>query len=85
MPESKWIANTTVKCDKCDWEEPIQWSEVKNWHNVVCPKCNDCIIVNDDDLEAANMLQTLSDIQDIIAPSEETVAMVRFDTAVLRK
>jgi phage FluMu protein Com len=86
VAESKWITNVNIKCDKCDWSKAIQWSEAKDWHNVLCPKCKDCIIVNDEDLAVINMMQFASDIQDEL-PAELTqnAQLTRIDTAPMRK
>lgn len=87
MPESKWITNTRVKCDKCDWEKPIPWSEVKEWHNVMCPKCHNSIIINDDDMAAIILLQSVSDIQDEFCKDKlpKDMSAIKIDTAQLRK
>lgn len=86
MAESKWISNVNVKCDKCDWSKAIPWSEAKDWHNVLCPKCKDCIIVNDEDLAVINMMQFVSDIQDeLLVEITENARMTLIDTAPMRK
>lgn len=45
--------NGPVVCDTegCGWQSEILTLEgMMVWHNVKCPKCNDCIIINDEEL-----------------------------------
>lgn len=55
---SKLIENQTVLCDDCGWTtETSTLQSIREWHNKECPECNDCIIINDQELasfEAAN-------------------------------
>ncbi|MDD5006338.1 MAG: hypothetical protein PHS33_07590 [Candidatus Omnitrophica bacterium] len=78
-----YISNAHVKCDKCDWQLAINHTEIPQWHNKQCPKCNDCIIVNDDDLAAYEYMVAISNIQNILCPDETDFIKVTIDTAEL--
>lgn len=50
-----------LKCDnpKCDWtaqDNPF------DWHNKKCPKCKDCIIIDDKDFAILKGIQALEDL-----------------------
>lgn len=41
-----------IKCDKddCDWRQEIDDSDLDDWLNVKCPKCQDCVIITPEDI-----------------------------------
>lgn len=48
---SKLIENQIVLCDDCGWQiETTTLKSVRDWHNKKCPECNDCVIINDEEL-----------------------------------
>lgn len=56
---------STVFCDKCDWKEDTK--DVSSWHNKECPKCNNCIIIDDNDMKAYYNSNALMDLINGIA------------------
>jgi hypothetical protein len=46
------MKNMHVKCDLCEWREPIdEVRDFKNWHHVPCPKCGALEIISDHDMQ----------------------------------
>lgn len=62
--------DTEIKCDEegCHWNLSLEWSEIPSWHNVKCPRCKQGIIVNNEDLNAFSMVNTLISQQEILNP-----------------
>ena len=64
------IQSTGVKCDEsgCDWQQEIEFEDVPEWHNVLCPSCGKGIIVTDEDLEVWRVVRTLMQLQEAMDP-----------------
>jgi len=81
-----------VKCDKCDWR--LEEQNIYDWHNKECPKCNDCIIINDKDLNAYKNIVKINDALEstgIVKILDKTpdnyngiLVNIKFDSAKLR-
>ena len=44
------VSDIKVKCDSypCDWSREVV--DIRDWHNIYCPKCLGSIIITDTDL-----------------------------------
>lgn len=53
-----------IVCDNpsCDWEKEIDFSEGKDWHRKMCPKCGESEIISDEELAAIELLETLTEL-----------------------
>jgi len=87
-----------VKCDnpKCDWTQDN--AIVLNWHNKQCPKCNNCIIITDEDISVLKNLLLLAEKVNELAgrkivilgkencnKNKEEALSITVDTKTLRK
>lgn len=54
------INKTTVKCDKCDWSQ--ESSDIYEWLDKTCPKCSDCIVITQQDIDAYLRLISTMDV-----------------------
>jgi len=89
MPELK----VNVKCDRCIWR--LEEQNISDWYEKKCPKCNDCIIINDKDLDAYRKIVKLTEILESSGLVERTnkissnykgiTVNVKFDSAKLRE
>ena len=63
------MKNLRIKCDMCDWSyspEKSTISEVKRWHNILCPKCLKSILITDKDIAFVKLANHLSIISRIL-------------------
>jgi len=76
----EFITNVKVKCDKCGWILAVDHKEIPSWHNKQCPQCNDCIIVNDGDLELYQAMLIISALQNELNPDPKDMVKVRISS-----
>lgn len=61
------ITNVKVKCDNPDCNWSLVGALIRQWHNRVCPRCGECIIITDAELTLWLKLEKLSTISNVLA------------------
>jgi len=81
------IVKINVKCDEncCGWTKNVTITEILQWHNKLCPKCNKGIIVSDEDMEVFSILSLVEQIDNCIDPDKNLPRTdVKISTAPMR-
>lgn len=79
-----------VKCDSCDWHDETE-TDIRRWHKVQCPKCNDCVIITDEDLAALELMEAMCQVATVLEgalPEEKRkgpMGRLVMDTAPMRE
>ena len=78
--------NMRVKCDTpgCGWSLEIEPHQITDFHNVLCPKCQKCIIVNDEDLSLFYAMMSIASMGRAMNEGKPSDSWVRVDSAPLR-
>ena len=89
IPLLKLQDECELVCDEknCMWTYTILFEDIETYHNKACPSCKKGCLINDKDLEMAqlttNMVNQLKGLTATVPDAENAVTLI-IDTASLR-